>query len=60
MMEMSLWKVGLNPLKSGLGFNQQMQLIVSGDLGLNPLKSGLGFNFRGYRGLILNPLSQSP
>ena len=41
-------KIGLNPLRSGLGFNIKFLVKeVAAGAGLNPLRSGLGFN-RGY------------
>ena len=52
---------GLNPLRSGLGFN--LQYVSEGAIGyssLNPLRSGLGFNFNLEKNikylLSLNPL----
>ena len=37
--------MGRNPLKSGQGFNDEVEKIENILLGRNPLKSGQGFNF---------------
>ena len=54
--------VGLNPLRSGLGFNYLLLPLNTPNIGvgLNPLRSGLGFNINLWlmREILLS--SQSP